>query len=463
MTDTGSAAGITTPDFQHTRSASFLSDTNTMSPRSATNTNGPIIMDGTQMREQAQRTPNSIHGRQPSQQSNGSARQMTPTQRFSQQPGAGVLAPPYQQNGISSSQQPFSTTSPQQQQSIWQQTASNNTSPRSPGSAFYGPHSMCESPQLQQQMGNGQQTIYQPANLSSSRVQSQVQAQNSVPMQPTQSYTSPMPPPQPRAVQVPSKRSISSDVQPPSINQEASSGYGPRVGDTGMMTTFDEEKFFMGGTYTGHDWLAARDEQAKRGPTQTTFTPNIPSNWTPPMQGVDTQQPQQPNFQYHTVDPSQLQLGNPRDMSYGLNDAQSEPNMDIIDSRQPSVSGRETRASSRSTPAPTGRSRRKTPGPAEPVKIPCVSCYRHWWENECDEGEPCSNCAAEGVQCVRLKCINFVAGTCDKGNKCPNVHEGDERYQDDRFLVDQSKAGKRPQRVGKKAEAAPAPAMRQQG
>jgi hypothetical protein len=484
ITDIDSAAGITTPDFQHARSASLLSDTNAMNPRSATNTNGDTMMDGAKIQRQAQRTPDNIHRRQSSQQSNGSAARMAPTQRLSQQQGTGIVAPPHQQSGMSSQQQSLNMSPQQQQRNFGQQMVSNNASRQSPTSTPYSPYPMYNFPQLRQQMRDGRQMINQPGNLSSAemqdfkarrlqqmrqQVQSQAQAQNSVTMQlqmqPTHSYgsASAMPPPRPRASQVPSECSTLFDVQPPSMNQEASRRYVPNIEDPETMTTFDEEKLFMEETYARDGWLSTGDEQINRGLTPMTFTPTLPSNETPKIQEFDNQQPQQRGFQYHTIDPSQLQTGNPRVVSYGPNGVQNQPNMPMNDSRQLSVSGRETRASSRSTPVPIGRSRRRTPGPSEPVEVPCVNCYRHWWEQECDEGEPCSNCAAEGVQCVRQKCFHFAAGTCDKGNKCPNVHEGDERYQGDSFLVDQAKVGKRPQRLGKKAEAAPAPVMRQQG
>jgi hypothetical protein len=436
------------------------------------------------MQRQAQRTPDNIHRRQSSQQSNGSAARMAPTQRLSQQQGTGIVAPPHQQSGMSSQQQSLNMSPQQQQRNFGQQMVSNNASRQSPTSTPYSPYPMYNFPQLRQQMRDGRQMINQPGNLSSAemqdfkarrlqqmrqQVQSQAQAQNSVTMQlqmqPTHSYgsASAMPPPRPRASQVPSECSTLFDVQPPSMNQEASRRYVPNIEDPETMTTFDEEKLFMEETYARDGWLSTGDEQTKRGLTPMTFTPTLPSNETPKIQEFDNQQPQQRGFQYHTIDPSQLQTGNPRVVSYGPNGVQNQPNMPMNDSRQLSVSGRETRASSRSTPVPIGRSRRRTPGPSEPVEVPCVNCYRHWWEQECDEGEPCSNCAAEGVQCVRQKCFHFAAGTCDKGNKCPNVHEGDERYQGDSFLVDQAKVGKRPQRLGKKAEAAPAPVMRQQG
>lgn len=121
----------------------------------------------------------------------------------------------------------------------------------------------------------------------------------------------------------------------------------------------------------------------------------------------------------------------------------------------------ETRVSSRSTPAPQGPSTRRNPVSAEPGKLSCVNCYQHWWENQCDGGQPCSNCNAEGKLCMRQRCYNFASGACDKGSKCPCVHEGDERYQDDDFLLNQGKAGKRPQRIGKKTDAVLAPILRQ--
>ena len=471
ITDIDSAAGITTPDFQHTRTASLLSDTNAISPGLAADTNDDAMMGGAHVRAQAQ-TPNNIHRRQSSQHSNGSAARMTPTKRLSQQ-----------QNGKASPQQLLNMLSPQQEQQVFQQTASNDASRQSPTSGSYGPDPTYASPRFSQQMGYNQQSINQPRSLGlfkaqdfethqSQRMrqqfQTQAQAQNSGSMQqhtqPRQPYgsASMMPPPQPRTMQVPSKRSMSFDGQPPSMNQEVSRRYTPTIKETQAITAFNGGAPFAGEAYSGDDWFSAGDEPAMRTHTPRVYTPTLPSNATPEFQETDRQQPQQRNSQYYTVDPSQLQMDNERDLSYESNTTPNEPNNYMNDSRQPSVAGRTTRTSSRSTPAPAGRSRGRTPGPSEPTSVPCVNCYRHWWENECDEGEPCSNCAAEGVDCVRQKCFNFAAGTCDKGNRCPNIHEGDERYRDNSRLVDQTKAGKRPQRVGKKADAVPAPITRQQ-
>jgi len=222
------------------------------------------------------------------------------------------------------------------------------------------------------------------------------------------------------------------------------------VGDAGSQPN-------LGDAYNCSDWFPTEDNT-----TQTDFNSTLPSNGTPPMSQTDFQQPQQRSYQTHSRNHSQLYESDSRDMSNGPESLQNEPTMNMSrnGSRQPSVSGRATRASSRSTPGPSGpsgRSRRKTPGPAEPTQVPCVNCYRHWWEGECDQGEPCSNCVASGTKCVRQKCVNYAAGTCDKGNRCPNVHEGDGRYQNEEFLVAQTKAGKRPSRLGTRADAKPAP------
>jgi hypothetical protein len=430
------------------------------------------MMAGAHVQAQAQ-TPKNIHRRQSSQHSNGSAARMTPTKRLSQQ----------QQNDKSSPQQLLNMMSPQQEQQFFQQLASHDASHQSLTSGSYGPAPTYTSPRLSQQMGYNQQSINQPRSIGlfkaqdfethqSQRMrqqfQTQAQAHNSGSMQqhtqPRQPYgsASMMPPPQPRTMQVPSKRSMSFDGQHPSMDQEVSRRYAPTIEETQAITAFNGGAPFAGETYSGDDWFSAGDEPAMRTHTPRAYTPALPSNATPEFQETDRQQPQQRNFQYYTVDPSQLQMGEERDLSYESNTTPNEPNNYMNDSRQPSVAGRTTRASSRSTPAPAGRSRGRTPGPSEPTSVPCVNCYRHWWENECDEGEPCSNCAAEGVDCVRQKCFNFAVGTCEKGNRCSNVHEGDERYRDNSRLVDQTKAGKRPQRVGKKADAVPAPITREQ-
>ncbi|KAG9193604.1 hypothetical protein G6011_03639 [Alternaria panax] len=457
--DSFGAAGITTPEFQHTRSAP-LSDTNIMSPRSTANTNGHAMMGGAHVQGQS------------SQHSNSSAGQMTPTQRLSQQ-----------QNGNPYPQQLPNMMSPHQRQLFQQQMASNDASRQSPASGSYSPHPTYNSPQPPQRTGNGQKPTNQPRSLrlfkthdfetnqaqqTTQPVRPQTQAQSQIPTQQQMQFTRPygsafmMQPTQPYAMQAPSKRSMSFGTQPQSMNHEADRRYAPTIRGTETMTTFNGESTFMGETYAGDDCYSTEGEPAKQGSTPRAFTPTLPSNSMPQMQKFDYQQPQQRVFQYHTVDPSQIQIGNSMDTSCYPNSAHDEPNMYVSNSRQPSVPGRATRASSCSTPAPARRSRGQNLGPAETVKVPCVNCYQHWWEHDCDEREPCSNCAAEGIECMRQKCFNFAAGTCDKGNRCPNVHEGDERYQDDSHLVGQAKANKRLQRLGKKADAAQPPITIQQ-
>lgn len=89
--------------------------------------------------------------------------------------------------------------------------------------------------------------------------------------------------------------------------------------------------------------------------------------------------------------------------------------------------------------------------------IACVKCQENWWEHSC-KGQPCENCQLHGTDCKRSKCINFAAGTCDKGSKCKSVHENDPRYHDDEYLVVLEKPTKR---KGTKANATIAPSLRE--
>lgn len=123
------------------------------------------------------------------------------------------------------------------------------------------------------------------------------------------------------------------------------------------MTAFDAEELSMGETYAGDGWLNIEDEQVVRDPTMTTFAPTLPLDGIPQTEEFDDeQQQQQRDSQYHNTNPPQLLMGNPRNMSYSSNNVQNEYDMNMNDSRQSLVSGRETWASSRSTPAPSGRS-----------------------------------------------------------------------------------------------------------
>lgn len=73
----------------------------------------------------------------------------------------------------------------------------------------------------------------------------------------------------------------------------------------------------------------------------------------------------------------------------------------------------------------------------------CLNCYRSWWNDTCDEGEPCKNCMGLGVPCERILCLNYQSGTCPN-SRCTKVHEGEARYKQ---LVQKPKTVKR---VGKK-------------
>ncbi|KAI4652543.1 uncharacterized protein J4E79_008849 [Alternaria viburni] len=487
------AAGITTPDFHRAHSNSLPSDTNAMSPLSTTWSNGDTIMGDAQMQRQARHVaPNGMHGRSSSQQSTGSAGQMAPARRPSQQPGAMMAAPPGRTPN---------NMSPQQQRHLMQNLAAGNAGSQSPRFPQHNLGLMRTSPQVGRQMGSGQQMTNQAGNMNSydgdfmmqqmqRDAQSQIRSQMSTPahgsMRRTSSYgsASSVASPRPHVAQ-----HSSSQFAPPTgqnwnmrqnleqqnlstngTNQRVAGNYAPIMEELDSNFTFDVNALTedVGAAYVGSqqnlgdahdvsDWFPTEDNN-----TQTAFNSTLPSNGTPPMHQADFQQPQQRSYQTHSRNHSQPYESGSGDMSHGSESLQKEPIMEISrnSSRQPSVPGRATRASSRSTPGPSGpsgRSRRKTPGPTEPNQVPCVNCYRHWWEGECDEGEPCSNCAASGTKCVRQKCINYAAGTCDKGNKCPNVHEGDERYQNEECLVAQTKAGKRPSRLGTRAEAKPAP------
>ena len=488
IANTHSAAGITTPDFKRTHSNSLPSDTNAMSPLSTTWSNGDTIMGDAQMQRQARHVaPNGMHGRSSSQQSNGSAGQMAPARRPLQQPGAMMAAPPGRTP---------SNMSPQQQRHLMQNLAAGNAGSQSPRFPQHNLGLMRTSPQVGRQMGSGQHMTNQAGNMNSNDgdlmmqqmqrdAQSQIRSQMSTPahgsMRRTPSYgsASSAAPPQPHVAQHSSNQFApltgqnwnmrqnfeQQNLPTNGTNQRVMGNHAPIMEELDSNFAFDVDALVgdaasqpnLGDTYNCSDWFPTEDNT-----NQTAFNSTLFSMGTPPMSQAEFQQPQQRSYQTHSRNHSQPYEGGSRDMSHGSESLQNEPIMDTSrnGSHQPSVSGRATRASSRSTPGPSGpsgRSRRKTPGPAEPTRVPCVNCYRHWWEGECDEGAPCSNCVASETKCVRQKCINYAAGTCDKGNRCPNVHEGDERYQNEEFLVDQTKAGKRPSRLGTRAEAKPAP------
>ncbi|KAH6881976.1 hypothetical protein BKA58DRAFT_372508 [Alternaria rosae] len=465
-----------------------------MNPLSATWTNVETMVGDTQMQKQARNmAPNDTHGRSSSQQSNGSAVQMGHTRRSSQQPSAIMAAPPVHK---------FGNIPSQQQGKAVQNGVSGYTGSQSPRFPQHNLGLMRTSPQVGRQMENGQQMISQAGNINSydgdllqqmqRSAQSQIQSQMSTPAQgsmgrtPSYGSASFMAPPQPHVAQHSSNQFAPLSGQNWNMGQNFEQqnlptngtdqglveNYTPTMEELDSNFAFDVDALMgdvgaayagsqpvLEDTYDGNDWFPTEENLI-----QTALNSTLPSNRAPPMPQGDFQQPQQRGYQTHSRNHSQPYERRSRDMSHGSESLQNEPimNMSRNGSRQPSVSGRATRASSRSTPGPSARTRHKTPGSTEPGQVPCVNCYRHWWEGECDEGEPCSNCVATGTRCVRQKCVNYAAGTCDKGNKCPNVHEGDERYQNEEFLVAQTKAGKRPSRMSTRVDAKPAPATSQQ-
>ncbi|KAF3009785.1 glucose repression mediator protein [Curvularia kusanoi] len=58
-----------------------------------------------------------------------------------------------------------------------------------------------------------------------------------------------------------------------------------------------------------------------------------------------------------------------------------------------------------------------------PSLIPCLHCHFKWWNETCDAGEPCQNCASFGADCHRALCVDYEAG-CPRG-KCARVHKAD--------------------------------------
>ncbi|KAF2250966.1 hypothetical protein BU26DRAFT_603470 [Trematosphaeria pertusa] len=89
---------------------------------------------------------------------------------------------------------------------------------------------------------------------------------------------------------------------------------------------------------------------------------------------------------------------------------------------QPSVSRQQRQQTPSTSVAPsTSTSSQHT---AKYQGAVCENCHLYWWNESCDGGEPCTNCAVNGWHCERPVCENFSRGTCTK-RKCNRAHEGD--------------------------------------
>jgi hypothetical protein len=134
------------------------------------------------------------------------------------------------------------------------------------------------------------------------------------------------------------------------------------------------------------------------------------------------------------------------DLSYDVNNPDSFSIKGIKEPSYPAASqatttSRVTRSRSRSAapqqpPAPAfpssttttttqqpARQRSSTAVPTTPLVPVCLSCHTNWWNDSCDSGASCANCAILGTRCERIRCVNWGTGTCNDA-KCRRVHEG---------------------------------------
>lgn len=114
-----------------------------------------------------------------------------------------------------------------------------------------------------------------------------------------------------------------------------------------------------------------------------------------------------------------------------LQQSQSDSSSTTPSQKRPLKSSNQAKpASSRSTPARRARPARSAPKPpGYRVPVACTHCHANWWNDTCNDGEPCMNCVLSGNEtCERARCKDYAEGTCTK-RLCSAVHENDDRYQ----------------------------------
>jgi hypothetical protein len=94
--------------------------------------------------------------------------------------------------------------------------------------------------------------------------------------------------------------------------------------------------------------------------------------------------------------------------------------------------GMQTRAGLRSAPLRTpGVTPRATPEPPQTRKVSCLHCHSFWWDETCDNNEPCANCVATTAgnaahACERPKCKNYNdPENCVHKDRCKRAHNTD--------------------------------------
>ncbi|KAH9865980.1 hypothetical protein J1614_008544 [Plenodomus biglobosus] len=206
---------------------------------------------------------------------------------------------------------------------------------------------------------------------------------------------------------------------------------------------------------------------------QTTSTGIVPSTYVSSTNtdGLENVRRHGEQSQSLTIDPSLIMLGTaPAKDDTLIRQAYSTRDFEDLacqsnghGTHQPSAIQRKDYSTNKTTKRSHRRLRsqsiqtaRRTPAPNVSTHIACVHCHSHWWEHSC-EGQPCTNCTKEGVDCTRPKCANFAG--CAKGQRCKLVHENDPRYHDPTYLITLSKAGAMPKRIGTKANAKEAPTV----
>lgn len=145
--------------------------------------------------------------------------------------------------------------------------------------------------------------------------------------------------------------------------------------------------------------------------------------------------------------------------SYALYDARSAPPQRLQSEPASVTTARSSYSSSDTAPARSTVARKRpvaapTPSTRSPTiaagaqDFPvCLHCHERWWNETCDNGEPCQNCSSSGTSCERPEC-HQERGTCTNA-RCSRVHEGDARF---RYVVSRPKPLRRKGKMGDRVD-----------
>ncbi|ORX95876.1 hypothetical protein BCR34DRAFT_607820 [Clohesyomyces aquaticus] len=203
--------------------------------------------------------------------------------------------------------------------------------------------------------------------------------------------------------------------------------------------------------------------QTAMAPTsRAPFTPTPSQAWAPQLSQTFTGMPAR-SFAHTPTTTASTPIDLTGDTPDPLLSPRLQPDAPRLQTQAPRLQsqaqGLRTQAQSLQTKAP--RFPPQTPQDPPPRGVvPCLRCHKDFWEESCDNVNPCRNCNLtqhDSSECIRPRCKHY-----DTPEQCLHRHNCNRAHRGDDFMNVDSVAGRQLKRRIPRREAKPAPVLRYQ-